>query len=187
MPPTDLKAILKGHLPGLVVGEPDFILDREKSKVDFFCNTTSTLDYTVSLKAFAPTPGAVTMLVRETDSLNASLLAALKASGDAKISYCLMEDELSRGSLLRWSQRSAPLASRPAKVSYTLCALLLLLGAFLIYVVHQQPASPDRQIDVMSLALALGLPALSLPLPFVFEQLRDRGIGRWVFVGGEDD
>lgn len=116
-----VQATLSKRLPRLTVGMFDFTLERDKSRVKFFCNTTTTLDYTVTLSASAPTAAAVTMLVRETDNLNANLLAALQKEGGGKIHSCLIEDEAYEGAaLLKWAEKPAPLSSRPAKFSFML-------------------------------------------------------------------
>lgn len=72
MKPTQVQELLQEHLPGLVISAPDFSVERSNCKVDFFCNTSSTLDFTVTVTANAvPAPVVVALLVRETDSLNA--------------------------------------------------------------------------------------------------------------------
>lgn len=183
--PDALRGALETRLPTLTVGIPDFFVERNACRIEFFCNTTTSLDYTITLKAGGVSaPAAVALLVRETDSVNAVVLSALRESGTAHIEYCLLEDDRSRTSLLSWSPHPSPLTSRPAKVSYVLCVALLLLGVFLIYQQLQQPIQPGREFNILSLALTLGLPALTLPMPFVFEHLRPKDRTRWIFAGG---
>jgi hypothetical protein len=181
--PGDVRACLQKRLPGLTVVSPDFSVDRAHCKVEFFCNTTNTLDFTVTVTAGSlPAPGAVAVLVRESDSVTAVLQAALsKKFRWAEISFCVLEDERSRSGLLRW-ERESPLRSRPAKFSYVLFGVLALLGAILVWWQLKQPKSEARDFNVVALILAIGLPAVTVPLPFVFEHLKLKGGGRWVFT-----
>lgn len=187
MQPSQVEAALKKHLPGLVTAAPDFSVDRSSCKVLLFCNTTSTLDFTVTITAGSiPAPAAVALLVREADSLNGVLIKALgNRLRRADVQYCVLEDERSRSNLLSWT-REPPLSSRPAKLSYVLSAGLVTLAAILVRSQLQTAPSEARDYNVLSLILAIGLPALTLPLPFVFEHLKSKGTRRWSFsqIGG---
>jgi len=187
MQPTQIRAILKTHLPGLIASVPDFSIDRISCRIELFCNTTSTLDFTITVRAASiPPTAAVALLIRETDSLNATLTKALgKWYRKASVQYCLLEDERSRSNLLSWSNEP-PLLSRPAKLSYGLSFAMAVLAAIFVRSQLQLPPSETRDYNVLSLLLAIGLPALTLPLPFVFEHLKSRGSGRWSFsqIGG---
>lgn len=182
MQPEQVHDTLRKRLPGLLVSAPDFSVDRSSCKVQFFCNTSSTLDFTVTLKSSrGPAPASVAMLVRETESLNSVLIDALgRWFRRAEVRYCLLEDERSRSSLLRWSW-DPPLRSRPAKLSYILCLGLLILAAILVRGLFQDTPTASRNYNIISLILAICLPALTLPLPFIFEHLKSRGSGRWLF------
>jgi len=188
MQPKQVGNALREYLPGLLVSAPDFAVDRSSCKVEFFCNTSSTLDFNVTLKVnVRSAPAAVAVLVRETESLNEVLIRALgRKLRKAKVKYCLLEDSQSHSSLLSWIWER-PLSSRPAKVSYALCAALLALAGILVYGLFRQAPSSSRNYNIISLILATCLPALTLPLPFVFEHLKSRGNGRWLFsqIGGE--
>jgi hypothetical protein len=164
MQPNQVHAALRRRLPGLRVGAPDFAVDRSNCRVQFFCNTSSTLDFTIVLKSNpGPAPAAVAVLVRETESLNAMLLQALgRRFRRAKVEYCLLEDERSRSGLLNWVWEP-PLSSRPAKLSYILCFALLILAGILVRGQLQQPPSASRNFNIVSLILAICLPALTLP------------------------
>jgi hypothetical protein len=182
MQPDQVHTALAKQLPGLLISAPDFSIDRTDCRVQFFCNTSATLDFTVVLKVSGkPAPAAVAMLVRETEILTDALVDALgKRFRKAKVRYCLLEDENSRSRLLSWV-REAPLYSRPAKLSYFLCIGLLILAAVLVRGLLHQPASESRNYNIISLLLAICLPALTLPLPFVFEHMQSGGAGRWTF------
>ena len=182
MEPGQVHAALGKHLPGLLISAPDFSVDRANCKVGFFCNTSSTLDFTVTVTAgTGPAPATVALLVRETESLNAVLTKALTGGlRKARVQYCVLEDERSRSNLLTWAWEPT-LWSRPAKLSYVLCIALLILAGILVHGLLQQAPSDARSYNIVSLILAIGLPALTLPLPFVFEHLKSRGDGRWQF------
>jgi hypothetical protein len=185
MQPEEVHVNLSKRLPGLLVSAPDFSVDRSSCSVRFFCNTTSTLDFTVIPKSNpGPAPAAVAVLVRETESLNAALIEALgRRFQRARVEYCLLEDERSRSGLLNWTW-DPPLSSRPAKLSYILCGLLLILAGILVGGLLKQTPSASRNYNILSLIIAICLPALTLPLPFLFEHLKSRGSGRWLFSQG---
>jgi hypothetical protein len=183
MQPDKVQAVLRKHLPGLQVSGLDFSVELRSCSVGFFCNASSLLDYTVTAKAGnRPPPAVVAALARETDGLNDVLRKALtrRPFRRARVEFCLIEDERSSSSLLHWT-KERPLSSRPAKLSYGLCVALLVLAAVLVHnALHQQPG-PDRSNNITALLLAICLPAALLPLPFLFEALKVRGTGRWVF------
>jgi hypothetical protein len=188
MQPDQVGDALRRHLPGLLKAVPDFSVERVNCTVEFFCNTNSTLDFKIALKNnVRSAPAAVATLVRETESLNEVLTRALgRRASRAKVKYCLLEDFQSHSGLMNWIWEK-PLSSRPAKLSYVLCLGLLILAAFLVHGMFEEPASSSRNYNIISLILAICLPALTLPLPFLFEYLKARGKGRWLFsqIGGE--
>lgn len=181
MAPEDVEAALKRHIPGLVVGPPDFSVERNLCRAEFFRNTTSTLDFNVVMVNSTPPHAALALLSREAETLSAALVGALsRRLRKAELQYCRLEDQRSRSPILIWTKDS-PLTSRAAKLSYGICLILLILGGVFVRDLLEQPPSVDRDYDVLSLVLAIGLPALTLPLPFVFEYVRGRGSGRWIF------
>jgi hypothetical protein len=189
MQPTQVQAALHRNLPALLISALDFSVDRSNCRVEFFCNTSSTLDFTVTVTAGSlPAPAVVALLVRETDRLTSVLTKALSKPlrRKARVQYCVLEDERSRSGLLTWSREAPPLRSRPAKLSYFICLALLILAGILVRGQLEQSRTEARDYNILSLILAIGLPALTLPLPFLFEQLASRGTGRWSFsqMGG---
>ena len=177
-----VEKALRKHLPGLLVTLPDFSVERSWCRVEIFCNTTLGLDFTVTPKSnTVPAPAAVAVLVREAENINEVLLKALgRPFQRAKISYCYLEDERSRSRLLNWAWEP-PLKSRAAVFSYILCFVLLVIAGILVYGLFRQHPSASRNYNIVSLIAAICLPALTLPLPFVYEHLRVRGSGRWIF------
>jgi len=180
--PQKVEELLRTRFPGLQTSAPDFSVDRTNCRVEFFCNTTSALDFTVTLNTSTNSAtAAVALLVREADSVNAALNVALSGwLRAAETKYCVLEDHRSRSSLLIWS-RNRPLTSRAAKISYLLCVVLLTLGAALIYLQLQQPQTDTRDYNIISLALAIGLPVLAIPLPFVLEHFKSKDSSQWLF------
>ena len=187
MQPHQVHVALLKHLPGLIVNIPEFALERNTCKIELFCNTTSTLDYTVTLtRKTTLAPAAIALLAREADGLNPVLIKALgRRFRRAEMLYCIVEEPQNRSNMLKWVWES-PLSSRPAKLSYLLTLGLLILAGILVYGELHQPASSARNLNVVSLLLAICLPALTLPLPFIFEYLKSHGGGRWLFsqIGG---
>ncbi len=183
MTPAQVKSALDPHFPGLAIGGPDYYLERPNCRVEFFCNNSSTLDFTVtSMAGSLPAPATVALLVREVESLQRGLAAGLsRRFAKARVQYCLLEDERSRSVLLQW-QRDSPLLSAGAKLAYCLSVVLLVITAILVAWLLRQPRDPTRDYNLVSLVIAMSLPALTLPLPFVFEWLRARGSSRWAFL-----
>lgn len=70
-------------------------------------------------------------------------------------------------------------------MSYLICAFLPLMAAVLVYFQLQHPPSPDRDLGILSLALAVGMPALAVPLPFLLEHYKKRETGRWIYSGAD--
>ena len=123
MHPDRVRAKLSERLPGLLVRTPEFALEQNGCKIEFFCNTTSTLDFTVTrIAASGPAPAAVTDLAREAQNINSAVLRALgRKFRKAEFGYCYIEDEKSRSSLLTWV-RTEPLKSRPREtVVFAMC------------------------------------------------------------------
>lgn len=188
MAPSEVQHRLSKHLPGLVVGGQEFSADRSNCRVEFFCNNSKMLDFTVIVTGSTlPAPATVALLVRETDSLHLAMTKALrKRMRKAWVKYSVLEDERSRSNLLTWSFET-PLTSRPAKLSYLLCLILLALAGYLVSDQLRQPSTTARNDNIVSLLLAICLPAFTLPLPFLFERLKSGRGGRWLFLqmGGE--
>ena len=186
--PDQVMQALQTRLPNIVAASEDFQVQRPLSTIKFFCNNTCMLDFTVTIAATnLPAPATVAVLVRETDALNAVLVPALsKSFRRAEVEFCVMEDQRSRKELLSW-KREPPLTSRPARLSYLICFLLLTLGTLLIYKQFEQPPSDARTYNVVSLALAVGIPVIAIPLPFLFEHMKVKETGRWSVarMGGE--
>ncbi|WP_152563789.1 hypothetical protein [Actinomadura welshii] len=185
--PSDVEAKLRTHFPSLAnLSGYDFAVDRVDCRVQFTCNNSSTLDFNVIITnaaASSAAPAAVALLIRETNSLN---LVLAKAMGGrfrkAQVEYCYLEDDPSRAKLLRWIS-DRPLWSAAAKFSYILVALLAILGYILIKGQLGQPPSGDRTYNIVSLVIGIALPALAIPLPFLFQHLSNRENGRWFFEG----
>jgi hypothetical protein len=59
-------------------------------------------------------------------------------------------------------------------------ALIILAGVLVTGQLDQKP-SDARTYNIISLILAITLPALVIPLPFVFEHLKSKENGRWSF------
>lgn len=187
MQPDRVRAVLSRRIPGIVVSTPDFCVDQNDCKVEFFCTTTTTLDFTVTLKSGAgPAPANVAVLARMAQSLNAAVVRALWLPfRRAKIGYCYLEDDRSRSRLLDWV-REKPLSSRPAKLSYILCVVLFVVGGILVYLMFKQTPSDSRTDSIISLIVAIGLAVIALPLPFINEHLKLRGSGRWDYSQSGD-
>jgi hypothetical protein len=183
MTPDAVRRALAPHIPALGEGGLEFVVQRRNCEVTLFCNTASTLDFAISTTTGGlPTPGTVALLVREAESLHLSLRKGLRHKLRSPVlQYCVLEDERSRSQLLTmYTER--PLSSSGAKVSYLLSGLLLVVATGLTLWLLDQPASQGRTYNVVALLVGLLPPALTLPLPFVWEWFRSRGTPRWLFA-----
>ena len=187
MHPDKVHAILRKHFPGLLVRPPEVSVDLGTSKVDFFCNITSVTDFTVTTKsASRPAIAATPVLARDSHNVNLVLLKALgRPFRRAEVKSCYLKDERSGSNLLHWAGEESPMKSRPAFFSYALCLALLVLAGILVQGLFRQAPSDSRNYNILSLILAICLPAITLPLPFVYSQLQSRGKGRWTYSQNE--
>lgn len=188
--PEQVEVALRKRLPALSASGLDFSVELATCKVEFFCNVSSMLDYTITAKSTKrPAPGLVVDLARETDTLHSVLLKSLGRRylpvQRPRVQFCRIEDNGSRSGLLRWT-RENPLWSRPAKFSYCIVLILIILAFTLIRNTLHQPASTTRNDYITSLILAVCIPAFLVPLPFFFEHFKARGSGRWIFSQGEE-
>lgn len=178
----------------MVEGGTDFVLQREKCKVDFFCRDVEHLDYTISLIANRPASVAIGTLVREAEVLNSGVVKSLSSSRPyALLEYIVLEDDddSGGGKILSWSRESPPMRTRAAKASYVICGILVLIGAHFMHREYSSADIAERGFNMLSIALSAWLPAATVPLPFVFEHLRSSGpLGHWhsaemKLIGGE--
>ncbi len=183
MTPAAVSRALSPHIPGLGPGGLELVVRRRDCEVTLFCNTASTLDFAITTRAGGlSAPATVALLVREAESLHLSLRKGLRRRMRSPVlQYCVLEDERSRSQLLSMSEEK-PLSSSGAKASYLLCLLLLLLAGGLTFWQLQQPPNADRSYNVVSLLIGLVPPALTLPLPFLWEWFRSHGNPRWFFT-----
>lgn len=184
--PDKVREALSGHISDLTVGDLDFYVERKEYKVQFFCNNSRTLDFAVlSTTGYVPAPAMVSLLVRETESLRRALAAGLDSRvRKAKLNYCVLEDQRSRNVMLQWVQDS-PLKSAGARLSYLLSLILILSGLAVLAWLDLRPGIVTGRADMVAIAASILVPAMTLPLPFVFEWLRRGQVGRWIFVQGE--
>lgn len=181
--PSDVENDLKDYFPSLVnITAYDFVVDRINCRIKFTYNNSSTLDFSVTVTSPEVTaPAAVALLIRETDSLNLVLAKALSSRFNrARMQYCFLEDDPSMAQLLSWTD-DRPLKTSAASFSYVLTFLLAILCFFLIKGQLGQPPSDTRTYNIISLAVGIAIPAIAIPLPFLFEHLRRKESGRWYF------
>lgn len=182
MTPDEVYNALTPHIPALEVVGLEFAAKRKNCEITLFCNTGSTLDFSITTIGGGQTaPAAIALLVREAESLQSGLRDGLRRRYHApSLQYCILEDERSRSRLLAMVEEKH-LSSSGAKLSYALCALLILIATItVVWQVNVAPES-DKNYNIVTLLAALILPALAIPLPFVFEWLKSRGNPRWYF------
>jgi hypothetical protein len=186
MHPDKVHAILGKQFPGLLVRTPEVSVDLVACRVEFFFNVNSITDFTVTTKSVPKQVMAATpALARDSHNINLILLKALgRPFQRARVKSCFLKDERSGGNLLHWVRDESPMKSRPAILSYVLCLALLVIAGILVHGLFRQTPSDSRNYNILSLILAITLPAITLPLPFVYAQLESRK-GRWTYAQNE--
>lgn len=178
--PAQVQSALENRIPSLTSGGTDFLAEYSNVRVEFFCNSSNILDYTLTCATNRPAAPSLAILTRECEPLNEAVLRALSGRiSKAELSYCLLEDGRTMTHLASWVKSQSPLRSRAAKVSYVLVLILLALAAVLAYPQLQHASAEARTSGIISLATSIVLPALMIPLPFLFAHFDRRSLGSW--------
>ena len=182
MPPAAVREALRRHIPELKEGGFGGLERRRPHcEITLTPNDKITLDFAISSRAGELTPAEVTLLVREAESLHASLRSGLRRRmRNPKLKYCFLEDQLSRNNLLSMTEER-PLSSSGAWISYVLSVLLIVVALLLALWQFKQPGNAFRNYNMVSFLIGLLPSALTLPLPFVWEWCRSRGRPKWHF------
>ncbi|MFC4033857.1 hypothetical protein ACFO3J_20580 [Streptomyces polygonati] len=169
-----LLAKIQTAFPRAALGGLDFLVPLNDCEVQFYCMSTSALEFRVkatassSSGANARSVTAVELLVRSTGVLWAGLEKALKVGGRRgrpNLARCVIEDASYRGALLTCDMTS-PMRSTGARVSFGLAAIFTLVGIGLIIWQFSTPHSgSDREANVLGISLSLFVSAIALPVP----------------------
>jgi hypothetical protein len=185
---------VKTGFPKARIGGLDFIIPLDECEADFYRASSTELVFHIkpmySAGSNGPNPArtvaAAEMLIRATDSLwsglEGSLRTGMRKRYRPKLTRCSIEDTMSTTALLTYENRS-PLLSAAAKVAYGFSLLYIIAAVVLAYWQFAIPNSKDvRQANVLGIALALLVAAVSTPVP-VFMSWREWKSGlSWKYV-----
>ncbi|MEU6877963.1 hypothetical protein [Streptomyces sp. NPDC046712] len=161
--------------PRAAQGAMDFVVPLNDCEVEFYCTSTTALEFRVRASATGPSTSnsarsvtAVELLVRSTGVLWAGLEKALRGDGRKgrpTLARCVIEDPYSRGILLMCDMES-PLRSTGARVGYVFSAFFTIVGVALIVWQFLTPhTASDREANLLGISLSLFVAAISIQIP----------------------
>jgi len=191
MTPDAVRDRVKRSFPRVLPGGADFYIQLNDCKVEFFCSSTTVLEFSI-IPTDAANPNrtvravtAAELLVRSTDTIWHGLQKSLRCGvlgKRPKMDRCAIEDSQSRSTLLVRDDRS-PLVSPGAKVAYVASFLFAIVGAALIYWQLRDTGPVDSQgANILSIALSLGVAAFSMPVPIFVNWIQWRKSLVWRYV-----
>jgi hypothetical protein len=174
LPDVVLSRILKSF-PKVKSGGSDFILPLPNCEVEFFCASTTSLEFSISPTNYKGKVSEVSnrtvtsaeVLIRATESLWTGLEGVLRASWHSRrprLKSCNLEDPHSLGVLLT-RDTDSPLCSPGAKFSWWASVLLVTLTVGLVIWQLHQPESDARTSNLLGIIIGLGGIAVGIPIP----------------------
>jgi len=194
MDEATVLAKVKSRFPKAAIGGMDFVIPLGDCEAEFYRTNSTALEFHVkpvssSGSTGAPNPAravtAAEMLVRATETLWFGLEQSLR-TGRWKhrptLKRCSIEDTYTTTTLLARETQS-PLLSSGAKVAYAFSVLYLVAAIILTYWQFATPHSKDvRQANVLGIALALVVAAVSTPAPVFMSWREWKGSLSWKYV-----
>jgi hypothetical protein len=193
MDTTLLMKRVEECFPKLERSDADFVIPLADCRAEFFCTSSQSLDFRIapsesdgagrvtSSKAVT----AIEMLVRSTDTLWVGMRRALKVRRLRRypvLDRCVIEDTQSRSILLVRDSLS-PLRSPGAKVAYIISFLFCIIGlALILWQLSRRQPADSRIANVITIAVSLGIAALSTPLPIVINWRDWKRTFAWRYV-----
>jgi hypothetical protein len=194
MDEATVLARVKARFPKAALGGMDFMIPLGDCEVEFYRANSTVLEFHIkplsSSGSTGPNPAravtAAEMLVRATETLWFGLKQSLQTNGlglrHPTLVRCSIEDTYTTTTLLARETRS-PLLSSGAKVAYAFSTLYLAAAVILTY---WQFTIPDpraaREANVLGIALALLVAAVSTPVPVLMHWREWKGSLCWKYV-----
>lgn len=179
-----MKRIRK-HFPQVEASDYDFTIPipAEECRAQFVCGNIGNLDFRIvpSISdgmrpvSTASAVTAIEMLVRSTDKLWPDVQKSLTSNYLRKrpiLTQCRIEDTQSKFTLLI-RDTASPLRSPGAKIAYAISALFFIAAiALVVWQLRMRQPTDVRTTNILAIALALGVAAVSAPVP-IFVNWRD--------------
>jgi hypothetical protein len=204
MATAELVEHVRSAFPTLVPGgtrlnaspQPDFSVQIRDCLTEFFCDSTTSLDFTISVihsdsesgrqqeRAVAATESLVRSCGTILDGLNVSLRRRYSRR-KPKLELCIVEDPFSKSTILTRGTVS-PLRSAGAKWSFGLAVFWLIIAGILVWWqsrVHQSAES--RLTNILTIGLSLGVAAISTPIPIVINWREWKRNPTWRYKGSD--
>jgi hypothetical protein len=194
MDEATVLAKVQARFPKVAVGGMDFIIPLGDCEAEFYRTNSTVLEFHIkpvsSSGSAGPNPSravtAAEMLVRATETLwfglEQSLMTGRWRHRRPTLVRCSIEDIYTTTTLLARETQS-PLRSSGAKVAYGFSALYIVAAVILTYWQFTTPNSRDvRQANVLGIALALVVAAVSTPVPVLMSWREWKGNLSWKYV-----
>jgi hypothetical protein len=193
MTPDKVLDRITSYFPQTELTGQDFTILLAECQVSCFRSSSTTLDFSIEIDLSANSSksgpqrvvAATETLVRSTDTVWTGFHSALRSGyvrGAPKMDFCVIEDALSKHSLIVREQQS-PLRSPAAKVSYFISILFLAIMAYLIHwqaQVHQ--SSSSKLANMLTVIIPLAIAAVGTPVPVVIQWLEWKKSLVWRYV-----
>lgn len=175
--PALMRRIRK-HFPQVEASDYDFTIPVEECRAQFVCGNIGNLDFRIipsTSDGVRPvstesTVTAIEMLVRSTDKLWPDVRKSLTTNYLWKrpvLTECRIEDTQSKFTLLI-RDTASPLRSPGAKIAYAISAFFFITAiALVVWQLRMHQSADARTANILAIALALGVAAVSAPVPIL--------------------
>jgi hypothetical protein len=180
--------------PNTKLGERDFVLYLNSSRVSFYCAGTGNLEFSItpvnpvgqSALVSERTVTSTEILIRAADELWPNLRRDLTAGifkRRPELNMCNLEDPESLGVLLK-RDRSSPLRSPGAKLAWVLSAFFLILAlALTIWQLTSYKPSGARTSNILTILTSLSVAAITVPAPILLNWFDWKKASVWKYRG----
>ena len=174
---------IRTHFPQAEASDYDFTIPIDECRAQFVCGNIGNLDFRIVPPisddmrpvSTASAVTAIEMLVRSTDKLWPDVQKSLTSNYLRKrpiLTECRIEDTQSKFTLLI-RDTASPLRSSGAKIAYAISALFFIAAiALVVWQLRMRQPTDVRTTNILAIALALGVAAVSAPVP-IFVNWRD--------------
>jgi len=204
MTTVDLIEHVRAHFPTLAPGGtkpnasplPDFSIQFKDCLAEFFCISTTSLDFTLSVvhgnneseRQQERAVAATESLVRTCETILGDLTVALRrpySRRKPRLEMCIVEDPFSKSTILVRGTAS-PLRSAGAKLSFALALFWLVVAGTLIWwQIHVHQSTESRRANILAIGLALGVAAISTPVPIIMNWREWKRSPTWRYKGSD--
>lgn len=204
MTTPQLIKYVRTHFPALVEGgtnansspTPDFSIQFKDCLAEFFCSSTASLDFTLSViygdteseRQHGRAVAATESLVRTCETMLSSLTVALRrpySRRKPRLGICRVEDPFSRSTILL-RETTSPLRSTGAAWSFGLTIFwLIVAGMLVVWQDHVHQSADSKHANILAIGLSLGVAAISTLIPVVINWREWKRNPLWRYKGSD--